>query len=175
MAYPESSKHIMENNYGTGLYLDGVFYFTNPGLLKTKDRLGKETTDFAVLWNNKEYTFKGKTTVPLIIPNEPPENVQSIRKKFAKKYAQAWFHTTKKYKDLVKAGGYIPATYDEDTEFQDVIQACLTPLTKSQAEVKEMPRDTEENYKGSKAIRPGQDLNTMFKDYEPPQLGRMEI
>ncbi len=164
----------MENNYGVGLYQDGVFYFTNPGLLKVKGKDGKETMDWSVLWNNKEYTFKGKTTVPLIIANEPPENVQVIRRKFAKKYAQAWFHTTKKYKELVKNGGYIPATYDEDTEFQEVIQACLTPLPKSQAEVKDLPRDSEDNYKGSKAIRPGQDLNQMFKDYEPPTLGKMD-
>lgn len=163
----------MENQYGVGLYQDGVFYFTNPGLFKMRDREGDETTDFCALWNNKEYTFKGKTTVPLIIPNEPPENVQNIRKLFAKKYAQAWFHQAPKYKVLVKKGELNPAGYNEDSEFKDVTQACLTPLPKSQAATRDLPRDSEENYKGSKAIRPGQDLNIMFKDYEPPLLGEM--
>lgn len=163
----------MENQYGTGLYQDGIFYFTNPGLCKIKNREGVETKDFTALWNNREYTFKEKTTVPLIIANEPPENIQHIRKLFAKKYAQAWFHQTKRYKDMVKAGKNMPATYDEDTEFKDVIQACLTPLPKGTAIVKELPRDNESNYKGSKAIKPGQDLNAIFADYEVPELGQM--
>lgn len=156
------AQYIMENNYGKGLYQDGVFYFTNP----TKE-------DWSVLWNNKEYTFKAKTTVPLIIANETPENVQNIRKKFAKKLAQKVFHESKEYKDLVKKGGYIPATYDEDTVFAETIQQCLTPLPKSQAEVKDLPRDTEENYKGSKAISRSQDLNKAFSDYQIPELGQM--
>ncbi len=163
----------MENNYGTGLYSDGVFYFTNPGLFKMRNSDGVETADFTALWNNREYIFKAKTTTSLVIPNEPPESIQHIRKKFAKKYAQAWFHQTKKYKDMVKAGKGLPATYNEDTEFKDVAQACLTPLPKGQLISKEMPKDSEENYKGSKAIRPGQDLNQAFADYEPPTLGAM--
>ena len=163
----------MENNYGTGLYQDGVFYFTNPGLFKMRDRDGAETADFTALWNNKEYRFKAKTTVALVIANEPPENIQHIRKQFAKKYAQAWFHQTKRYKDLVKQGKALPATYNEDTEFKTVVQACLTPLPKGQLAVVDLPKDSEENYKGTKAIRNGQDLNQAFADYEPPVLGAM--
>jgi hypothetical protein len=164
---------MSENNYGTGLYQDGVFYFTNPGLFKMRNRDGVETADFTALWNNKEYLFKAKTTTSLVISNEPPESIQFIRKKFAKKYAQDWFHQTKKYKDLVKAGKGLPATYNEDNEFKDVIQACLTPLPKGQLSVSEMPKDSEDNYKGTKAIKPGQDLNAIFADYEPPVLGEM--
>jgi len=156
----------MENNYGIGLYQDGTFYFTNPGL---------DGEDFTALWNNKEYTFKSKTTVPLIIPGETPENVQIIRKRFAKAYAQKIFHKSKKYKDLVKAGGYIPATYDEDVEFKTAIQACLTPLPKSQATIKDLPKDTEEHYKGSKAVGNSTNLNEAFKDYEIPTLGVQNI
>lgn len=158
-------------NYGVGLYQDGVFYFTNPGLVKSRTKEGDITLDWKVLWNNREYTFTGKTTVPMVIAGEPPENIQNIRKLFAKKYAQAWFFQTKRYQDLVKKGGYIPATYDEDTEMKEVIQACLTSLPKSQAEIKEMPRDKETNYKGTKAVKSGQDLNAIFADYEIPQLG----
>jgi len=163
----------MENNYGKGLYQDGVFYFTNPGLFKSRNREGVETHDFTTLWNNREYTFKGETTVPLVIANETPENIQKIRKIFAKNYAQAWFHQSKRYKDLVKAGGGLPATYNEDTEFGNVIQACLTPLPKSEVVTKDLPRESEESYLNSKAISDTADLNQVFKDYEPPTLGQM--
>ena len=164
----------MDNNhYGTGLYQDGVFYFTNPGLFKIRQKDGSESGDFTALWNNREYIFKEKTTVPLVIMNEPPENVQEIRKKFAKKYAQAWFFQTKRYKDLVKQGKNLPATYNEDSEFGAVVQACLTPLPKGELATVDLPKDTESNYKGTKAVRPGQDLNQVFAEYEIPTLGQM--
>lgn len=163
----------MENNYGVGLYQDGVFYFTNPGLVKSKTTEGDETLDWTGFWNNKEYTFKANTTVPLVIANEPPENIQEIRKRFARKYGQDWFHQSKRYKELSKKGGYTPAGYNEDTEFGHIIQQCLKPLPKSQIIVKELPRENEEIFRGSKAIKSGQDLNMAFKDYEVPELGRM--
>lgn len=163
---------MSELNYGEGSYLDGVFYFTNPGLFKTRTKDGEMTDDWSCLWNNKEYTFKGKTTVPLIIAHEPPENIQNIRKMFAKKYATAWFFTTPRYKELVKKGGYIPATYDEDTEYKDVIQSCLKPMPKSQATVKDLPRDNDSNYKATRAVKTGQDLNKVFEDYQIPELGQ---
>lgn len=161
--------------YGVGLYNDGVFFFTNPGIAKFKDKFGNVSTDFSTLWNNREYTFKGKTTVPLLIPNTTPEDIQSIRKQFAKNYATAWFFTTKRYQDLVKKGGYIPATYDEDTECKSVIQACLTALPKSNFEVRELPKIKEEDLKGSKAIGSKADLNKVFEDYEIPELGAQPV
>lgn len=169
----------MENNYGNGLYNDGVFYFTNPGLYKNpKPIVDKEngidtTLDWTALWNNKEYIFKGKMTAPLIIENEPPQNIQTIRRKFAFQYAQAVFHQSAKYKKLVKEGGYVPATYNEDEEFTSIIQACLTPLPKASMQIKSLPRDSEENYKGTKAVTRGQDLSKLFQDYEIPELGQM--
>lgn len=152
----------MENNYGIGLYQDGVFYFTNP-----------TDEDFTVLWNNKEYTFKPKTTVPLVVSGESPENIQEIRKRFAKKLAEREFFKSKRYKELVKKGGDLPATYNEDDEYGQMIQACLTPLPKANLEVKDLPRDTESNYRGTRAVKSGQDLNKAFEDYEIPQLGEM--
>ncbi len=170
---PEEPNKKMENIYGTGLYQDGVFYFTNPGIFKMRNPNGIESKDFTVLWNNREYAFKANTTVPLVIPGETPEGIQHIRKVFARKYAQAWFHQTKRYKDLVKAGKGLPATYNEDTELSEVIQQCLTALPKGKLEMKDAPRQSEETFKGSKAIGQGQDLNQAFKDYEPPVLGKM--
>ncbi len=168
----------MENTYGKGLYQDGVFYFTNPGLYKMQvmedgRATGAETKDFAVLWNNKEYIFKEKTTTPLVIASENPESIQHIRKLFAKKYAQGWFHQTKKYKDMVKAGENLPATYNEDTELGAVIQQCLTPLPKGTVTVKNLPTESEDKFTGSKALGATADLNKVFADYEPPVLGQM--
>jgi len=166
----------MENSYdyGSGLYQDGVFYFTNPGLFEMRDRDGGMTKDFTALWNNKEYRFKAGTTVPLVIANEPPENIQHIRKVFAKKYAQAWFHQTERYNQLVEKGKNLPATYDEDTEFGHVIQQCITPLPKSKLEVMDAPRIIDEkNFTATRAVSDKQDLNSVFADYEPPTLGKI--
>lgn len=162
-----------ENVYGEGLFQDGVFYFTNPGLFKERQEDGSESADFTALWNNKEYTFKAKTTVPLVISGCTPEEVQEIRKRFAKKYAQAWFHQTKRYKDLVKAGQNLPATYNEDTEFGAVIQQCLTPLPKGILTTKELPRQSDDTFVASKALKNGQDPRDAFKDYDIPELGQI--
>lgn len=153
----------MENNYGTGLYQDGVFYFTNPG---------KE--DWTARWNNKDYLFKAGTTVPLIIANEPPENIQEIRKRFAKRYAQHVLHQQKDFKKKENAQ-YIPATYDEDTVLAPMIQACLTPLPKSSAVVSAGPVDSEKNYKASKPVSKGANLEKIFEDYTPPELGEQSV
>lgn len=154
----------MTENYGVGLYNEGVFYFTNP----TND-------EFVARWNNVDYVFKPKTTVPLLIANEPPENTQEIRKKFAKKLALQVFHQSKRYKELVKSGGYIPATYDEDTELGATIQACLTPLPKSSAMVKPNAPESDSNYKATKAVKSGANLEKMFEDQEVPELGEMSV
>jgi len=161
------------NNYGVGLYQDGVFYFTNPGLFTERKKDGSESADFTVLWNNREYTFEAKTTVPLVIPNSTPEEIQHIRKVFAKKYAQAWFHTTPRYRKIVKDGQNMPATYDEDTEYGAVIQQCLTPLPKGRLETKELPRANDASFKGTKAIGKNSDLNAVFADYNVPELGSL--
>ena len=160
-----------KNQYGEGLYSDGIFYFTNPGLFKTRQKDGSESEDFTVLWNNREYIFEAKTTVPLVIANSTPEEIQHIRKVFAKKYAQAWFHQSPRYKKMVKDGQNMPATYDEDTEYGEVIQQCLTPLPKGKLETKELPRANDNSYKGTKAIGKNADLNAVFADYSIPELG----
>ena len=74
-------------------YQNGVFFFTNA----TDD-------DFIALWNNKEYKFPAKTTCPMLIQGEPPENVQEIRKKWAYKLAQREFFNGSEYMRLVAHG-----------------------------------------------------------------------
>ena len=68
---------------------DGVFRFTN-----TTDE------DFVTLWNNKEYTYPAGKTVPMIISGEPLENIQQIRKYFAKRLAEREFFAGKEFNKM---------------------------------------------------------------------------
>lgn len=142
---------------------DGVFRFTNA-----------TTEDFKVLWNNKEYTYPAETSCIMIIPEESSENIQSIRKKFAYKLAVREFHKSKEYKSMVKLGGLHPATYDEKV-LEPWIQQCLSPLPIGKVVTKDLPKDNEANYTGSKAVSNGsvQQLAGEFKEYTPPELGKM--
>lgn len=148
---------------------DGVFRFTNAS-----------NEEFIALWNNKEYRFPPQSTCPLIIPGETLENIQSIRKMFALKYAKRELFKTAEGRNLEKeaAKHFNPATYDEAI-LEKFIQQCLTPLPIAQVEVKELPR------KKAKSIDDGTKpigevgLNSLssadgaFKDFVPPTLGKM--
>jgi len=140
---------------------DGVFRFTNA-----------TAEDFKVLWNNKEYVFPAGTSCPMIIPNETPENVQEIRKKFAYKLAVREFHNSKEYRDMVKIGRDTPSTYD-DKVLENWIQQCLTPLPIASARAKELLKDNEKNYRGTKALSSKDNPNEMFKDEPVMELGKM--
>ena len=144
----------MENNYGDGLYKDGVFYFTNTS---------KE--DYKHLWNNIEYTFPAESSTPMIIRNEPPENVQAIRKRFAYDWAVEQFHNGKEYLKLSKMGNGLPPTYDEKI-LEPFIEKCLNPLPMGQIKTKEMPKEDEKKFKGSKALKDNVSVNAQFKEDE---------
>ncbi len=146
---------------------DGVFRFTNA-----------TDEDFVTLWNNKEYTFPAMTTVPMIIANEPPENVQQIRKYFAKRLAEREFFKSKDFNKIKNgtssdkdgAGRKIPTSYDE-VVLQEEIDKCLTPLKVGRAKVQTLP-DQDLPIKGSKALGSGNkdnpyptaDLNAEFQE-----------
>lgn len=156
----------MENND-----FDGVFRFTNAS---------KE--DFKVMWNSKEYTFPAESTCPLIIQGESLENIQEIRKKFAKKYAQREFEKSAEGKKIAKEGSkhVSPATYDEAI-LNPWIQQCLDPLPLAAAKVAVVPIKKPEFIDGGTAILgEGGSLNSLtskdgeFKDYIPPVLGQMQ-
>lgn len=143
----------------------GVFYFTNA----TKD-------DFSGFWNNKEYSYPAGTCCPMIIANETQENIQEIRKKFAYKLAQREFHNGTEYARLVllgnKSAGGLPPTYDEKI-LEPMIEQCLKPLPIAQAVVKEGKKDSEKNYKASKAVDGKASLTMEFKDDEAIPVGKM--
>lgn len=115
---------------------DGVFRFTN-----------YTNRDFVAKWNNIAYTFPALKTSPMIIPNATPEEVQSIRKKFAKELAvQEVFNTEKiKIQDRVRGEQGVPALYT-DADLAPFVQKCLEPLPIAQATVTPLPKDNEDRY-----------------------------
>lgn len=108
---------------------DGVFRFTN-----------FTDEDFSARWDNVEYTYPALKTTPMIIPGATPEQVQHIRKKFAKELALREFYKTEKFKNLNSTSpGGVPAIYAEQ-DLAPLIQRCLEPLPLAQAAIKQIPR-----------------------------------
>lgn len=138
---------------------DGVFRFTN-----------WSDVDFVALWNNKEYTFPAKKTVPLIILGESLEGIQEIRKRFAYRLAQREFYNNniklsngKTYLQLSKMGNGIPPTYNEK-DLEPYIQKALEPLPEDRATVKEVQRTSNRDFKASKAISEKDNPNFIFRE-----------
>lgn len=142
---------------------DGVFRFTN--------WTDKERT---YLWNNKEYTFPPMSTVPLIILNEPLENIQEIRKRFAYRLAEEVWYEGKEYDKMKKMGSGLPPTRD-DKVLEEDIEKCLSPLPISSAKVKEGKKQKDTEYKATKALKGGEDPNYLFREENQnvPTLGEM--
>lgn len=121
---------------------DGTFRFTNP-----------TDEDFPFQWNGKIYTFPKMSTSPMIILDATPVEVQSIRKKAAKKLAEREFFKSEKYKRLtsIEKANNAPAlnsimganAYSID-DLSPVIQQCLEELPLTRASVVEAPKENTE-------------------------------
>lgn len=108
---------------------DGVFRFTNPS-----------NEDFVGIWGGKEYLFPSESTVPIVIPEHSPLEVQHIRKKFARDLAEREFYKSKGYKVLQGQEGkpgnrtmnsiHQAATYTI-ADLEPYIRECLKPLPAS--------------------------------------------
>lgn len=144
---------------------DGVFRFTNA----TEE-------DFVTLWNNKEYTYPAGKTVPMVIANESLENIQQIRKYFAKRLAEREYFKSKGFmkisngiKDTMAGRYVIPSSYDEKA-LQPWVDECLKPLEIGKQQVHSVPE--ERLNVAAKAIGSGNkenpyppvDLNDEFKE-----------
>ena len=68
---------------------DGTFRFTNPS-----------EEDFIGEWGSKEYHFPAGKTVPMVMPEYSPIEIQHIRKKFAKNLAEREFYKSKGYETM---------------------------------------------------------------------------
>lgn len=154
----------------------GVFYFTNP---TNKER--------RKLWNNKEYIFPPESRVPLIIASETLDNIQEIRKRFAKDLALERLYEGEPVKDRQgnvvfdynKAKGLgngMPPTFDEKI-LEPFIEECLKPLPIKRGSVKQGKKiDDERNYKVTKAVQEGMGdraLSETFAEEPIPTFGKM--
>lgn len=120
---------------------DGVFRFTN-----FTDK------EFKAKWNNVEYTFPPLKTTPMIISSATPEEVQHIRKKFARELAESMFYESEKFKYMNdKERGQVPALYTE-SDIAPFVQRCLEPLPIAQATTRVMPKDDKKNYKATRVL-----------------------
>lgn len=126
---------------------DGVFRFTN-----------FTEQEFTAKWNNIEYMFPPMKTTPMIIANATPEEVQHIRKKFAKELAVKVFYESDKFKFMNdKERGQVPALYT-DSDIAPYVQRCLEPLPIAKATVTVLPKDNTENYKATRVLKDGESL-----------------
>lgn len=153
---------------------DGIFRFTNA-----------TDEDFTTLWNNKEYTYPAMKTVPMVIANSTLEEIQQIRKYFAKRLAEREFLKSKgfaKIKNGVKSDGTVGGTlisssYNESV-LQEWIDECLKPLEIAHAKVNPLP--PQKLNTAAKAIGSGSkdsdfptvDLNETFKDSNAELLAK---
>jgi hypothetical protein len=112
----------------------GVFYFTNTWL----------DQDFVGVWGKKQYVFPANATSPMVMPEHSPLEIQQIRKKFARDWAeQDFFRNSEHYKKLLAQERTIEGvaklnsiqqagTYTLD-DLKEGIQKCLKPLEIKQA------------------------------------------
>lgn len=122
---------------------DGVFRFTN-----------FTENDFSAKWNNVEYTFPALKTTPMIIGGATPEEVQNIRKKFARELAILCFYGTAKFEGMNSPDkGRNPALYT-DGDLASFIQRCLEPLPAAQIKSRKLPSDDENKYSKDEEGKP---------------------
>lgn len=119
---------------------DGTFKFTN---WTEEDFIGK--------WGSKEYRYPAGTSSPMIILDQTPLEIQSIRKKFAKDLAEREYFKSQQYQKLlaqeknndgsVRLNSIHQAgTYSLET-LTPYIQKCLSPLPLSEAQVTESVKE----------------------------------
>lgn len=101
----------------------GTFYFTN-----------FSDEEFKARWNKKEYTFPPTSTVPMVIIDATPAEVQNIRKKFAKELAEREFFKSDKMASLEaknphgQVNSFRTAVGYVGSDLNSYIQKCLEPL-----------------------------------------------
>lgn len=123
---------------------DGMFWFTN----WTKE-------DFVGMWGNKEYNFPAQTTSPIVMMNQTPLEVQSIRKKFAKDLAEREFGKGEEYLKLIaqernndgspRLNSFQQAGSYSINSLAPLIQQCLIPLPVGEVKIKDAPKKNMED------------------------------
>ncbi len=116
---------------------DGTFRFTNP-----------DDEEFIGKWGGKAYIFPPQKTVPMIIMDASPLEIQNIRKKFAKELAEKMFFKGDKYKGQVETRGTLNSIHQagvySESDLKVYIQQCLTALPRASQKVTELPKENME-------------------------------
>lgn len=109
---------------------DGFFYFTNDS-----------DDEFIGTWGSKEYHFEPRSTSPIIIPTETPFNIQQIRKKFARDWAEREYGNSQAFENLralehnpdgtPRLNSFHTANQYSEIDLVEYIQRCLKPLPKA--------------------------------------------
>lgn len=121
---------------------DGDFYFSNP-----------DTEEFIGMWGSKAYHYAPQARSKMVIRGAAPEEVQQIRKKFAKELGERMFFKSAKAKQLegiehmangepVMRSIHQANTYSE-RELAPYIQACLDELPITRATMTEIQPDAD--------------------------------
>lgn len=123
-------KNIMSYESVLPSDFDGTFRFSNPS-----------DEDFIGEWNKQEYLFPARSTVPMVMVEHSPIEIQHIRKHFAKKLAEREFYKSKEYKTMQDQEGkpgerrfnsiHQAATYTL-SDLEPYIRKCLEPLDEAQ-------------------------------------------
>lgn len=127
-------KNIMDFEHVLPEDFDGTFRFTNDS-----------DEDFIGRWNSKEYVFPAHTTSPMLIPEQTALEIQQIRKKFAKDWAEREYQKSDAFRNLLRqernADGsprlnsfQAAGSYGLD-QLIPYIQRCLKPLPNAKAKV----------------------------------------
>lgn len=139
----QKSKSVMDYEPVLPPDFDGTFHFTNSS---------KE--DFIGIWGGKQYLFPAESTVPLVMMEHSPVEIQQIRKKFARDYAEWMFYQSKSYNEkAAKEGSSRQRTFSgihqaETYTLKDLepyIKSCLVPLKESRLVSKPAPKATVES------------------------------
>lgn len=108
---------------------NGTFYFTN-----TSDE------DFTAKWGGIAYTFPARKTSPMVIINATPLEVQNIRKKFAREFAEREIMKTDRIKQFDRENtseavkGFRTARTYFEKDLEPFINSCLEPLVVATAD-----------------------------------------
>lgn len=122
--------------------------------------------EFKAKWNNVEYTFPPKSTIPLVIPTASPIETFNIRTMFAKQLADREFRRSKRGLDLSKknegAHSISASISYTENELDSLISKCLEPLPLAQAKTETVQSEGEKRPKArvSKIVTDGEELVT---------------
>ena len=122
---------------------DGNFYFTN-----------WSDEEFTGKWGGKAYTYPPNKTSKMIIVDATPLEIQSIRKKFAKEFAEREYFKSPQAKKLesgektkegdARFNSFKQAGVYTLTDLAGFIQRCLDPLPLAPQIISEVPKENME-------------------------------